>query len=276
MRMQAVHEVNRGMSLNKALRYCGMSKRAWYYVKKPRDVAIDANVTDRVRSIASRRPTYGTRRMAAQVARETGVPTNRKKIQRIYKKIGWNEPRKGKKDIIRASRRGRFKPAAPNQLWETDITYIHCGVDGWCYCFNVLDVFTRKWLAYIFDTTTTAHTAIQSVLKAASSAGEIPNLRLRTDNGPQYGGREFKKAMQVLGIRHEFIWKHTPEQNGHVESFHGTLKKEYVWPHDFARFQDAEVVLAKAFVDYNEDRIHSALGYITPSEFVCKLEGGNK
>ena len=276
MRMQAVHEVSRGMSLNRALRYCGMSKRAWYYVKKPRDVAIDANVADRVRGIASRRPTYGTRRMAAQVARETGVPTNRKKIQRIYRKIGWNEPRKGKKDIIRASRRGRFKPAAPNQLWETDITYIHCGVDGWCYCFNVLDVFTRKWLAYIFDTTATAHTAIQSVLKAASSAGEIPNLRLRTDNGPQYGGREFKKAMQVLGIRHEFIWKHTPEQNGHVESFHGTLKKEYVWPHDFARFQDAEVVLAKAFVDYNEDRIHSALGYITPSEFVCKLEGGNK
>ena len=114
------------------------------------------------------------------------------------------------------------------------------------------------------------------MLKAASSAGEIPNLRLRTDNGPQYGGREFKKVMQVLGIRHEFIWKHTPEQNGHVESFHGTLKKEYVWPHDFARLQDAEVVLAKAFVDYNEDRIHSVLGYITPSEFVCKLEGENK
>ena len=97
----------------------------------------------------------------------------------------------------------------------------------------------------------TAHTVIQSVLKAASSAGEIPNLRLRTDNGPQYSGREFKKAMQAPGIRHEFVWKRTPEQNGHVESFHGTLKREYVWPHDFARFHDAEAVLAKAFVDYN-------------------------
>ena len=51
------------------------------------------------------------------------------------------------------------------------------------------------------------------MLKAASFAGEIPSLRLRTDNGPQYGGREFKKAMQVLGIRHEFVWKHTPEQS---------------------------------------------------------------
>ena len=138
-----------------------------------------------------------------------------------------------------------------------------------------MDVLTRKWLAYIFDTAATAHTAIQSMLKAASPAGEIPNLRLRTDNDPQYGGHEFKKAMQMLGIRHEFIWKHASKQNGHVESFHGALK-EYVWSHDCARFQNAEVVLAKAFVDCNEDRIHSALDYITPSKFVCKLKGGNK
>ena len=82
--------------------------------------------------------------------------------------------------------------------------------------------------------------------------------------------------MQTLGIRHEFICRNTRKQNGHVESFHGTLKGEYVWPHEFARFQDAEVILAKAFAGYNKDRIHSALGYITPNEFVLKLEGKNK
>ena len=276
MRMQAAREVSRGMSLNKALRYCEMSKRAWYYVKKPRDVAIDANATDRVRGIAPRRPAYGTRRMAAQAAKETGVLTNRKKIQRIYRKIGRNESRKGKKAITRASRRGRLKSAASNHLWETDITYIHCGVGGWRYCFNVLYVFTREWMVYIFDTTATANAAIQSVLKAASSAGAIPNLRLRTDNGSQYGGRKFKKAMQVLGIRHEFVWKHTPARNRRVESFHRTPKKKCVWPHDFARFRDAKVVLAKALADCNEDRIHSARGCLTPGELVCKLEGGNK
>ncbi len=76
--------------------------------------------------------------------------------------------------------------------------------------------------------------------------------------------------MKALGVRCEYIWHNTPEQNGHVESFHKTLKKEYVWPHDFARFQDAEVVLTKAFADYNQDRIHSVLGYLTPDEFVQK------
>ena len=92
----------------------------------------------------------------------------------------------------------------------------------------------------------TAHTAAQAVLKAISSAGtSLSNLRLRTDNGPQYGSREFKKSMAGLGILHEFIWRHTSEQNRHVEPFHGTLKREHIWPHEFIRFQDAEVIMRK-------------------------------
>ena len=82
--------------------------------------------------------------------------------------------------------------------------------------------------------------------------------------------------MQAPRAEREFVWKRTPEQNGHMGSFRGTLKKECVWSHDFARFRDVEVVLAKAFVGYSEDRIYSVLGYLTPGELVCKLEGGNK
>lgn len=153
MKMKAVAQVGKHMSLDKALQYCGMSKCAWYYAKKPRKIPLDVHITDVVKQVSLRRPAYGTRRMAARVARETDMPINRKKVQRIYRKIGWNEPQKGKNDIIRASRRLKFRPTAPNQLWETDITHIHCGIDGWCYCFNVLDAFTRKWVAYVFDTT---------------------------------------------------------------------------------------------------------------------------
>ena len=172
MKTKAVSEAVEYMSLNKALQYCGVSKCAWHYTKKFKVIPIDASVTYKVRQIASRRPTYGTRRMAAQISQETGMSTNRKKIQRIYRKIGWSEPQKTKNDIIRTSRRKRFRPTGPNQLWETDITYIHCGRDGWCYCFSVLDVFTRKWAAYMFDTAATADTAIQSVLQAVSGLWE--------------------------------------------------------------------------------------------------------
>ncbi len=265
----------RGWSMDKTLQYSGASRTAWYHVKKPqKPTEPDPQTVLLVREIGNKRPTYGTRRMAAQIRRETGVPTNRKKIQQIYRKIGWITPKKTKNDIIRAGRRDRFKPTGPNQLWETDITYVWCGVDGWCYCFNVIDTFTRKWITYVFDTQATAQVAVESLTKAVStiSADEARGLLVRSDNGVRYTSREFKESMKALGVRCEYIWHNTPEQNGHVESFHKTLKKEYVWPHDFARFQDAEVVLAEAFADYNQDRIHSALGYLTPDEFVRKTQ----
>ena len=85
-----------------------------------------------------------------------------------------------------------------------------------------------------------------------------------------------ESGKHVLGIRQEFIWKYALEQNGHIESFHGTLKREYVWPHGFVRFQDAEVVLVGAFADDNGDRTRSALGYVTPNEFVRKTEDENR
>ena len=88
--------------------------------------------------------------------------------------------------------------------------------------------------------------------------------------------RDFRKTAAEFGIKHEFIWKNTPEQNGHVESFHGKLKKEYIWPHDFSNYQEAAPVLEKAFVDYNQHRIHSALKYITPAEFVAQWEMKHK
>ena len=60
-----------------------------------------------------------------------------------------------------------------------------------------------------------------------------------------------------------------------AESFHGTPKREYVWPHEFARIQEAEVVLARVFADYSGQRIHSAFGYAIPDEFVIAA-GANK
>ncbi len=58
-------------------------------------------------------------------------------------------------------------------------------------------------------------------------------LTLRTDNGSQYTSRMFRESLKRLGIRHELIAYRTPEQNGHIESFHGSIKREYLWPHEF-------------------------------------------
>ena len=141
----------------------------------------------------------------------------------------------------------------------------------------MVDCFTRRWLSYAFDVGAARSVAIDSLTNAvAVGKPDCARLRIRTDNGNQYASRDFRRAVSALGIRHEFIWKNTPEQNGHIESFHGTLKREYIWPHEFANYQEAEKALAEAFEDYNNERIHSSIGYRIPAEFAAQWEMKNK
>ena len=82
--MNAVAMMHDIVGLNKSLQLCGVSKKAWYYKPKPRDIPPDPAVLDTVQRIAPQRPSYGTRRMAAQASRELNRPVNRKTIQRIF------------------------------------------------------------------------------------------------------------------------------------------------------------------------------------------------
>ena len=88
----------------------------------------------------------------------------------------------------------------------------------------------------------------------------------------QYTSRDFRRSVDVLGARLEYIYVNTPQQNNHIESFHKSLKKEYVWPHEFEDAGQAEVALLGALEDYNQHRIHSAIGYMTPNEFAARWE----
>ncbi|MGI0081410.1 MAG: hypothetical protein ACRECH_17535, partial [Nitrososphaerales archaeon] len=76
--------------------------------------------------------------------------------------LNWIEPAKKKSEIIRSSSK-LVKATRPYELWESDITFVWCGVDGWCYLFNALDVFQREWLGYAFDTNAVKENAIMSV-----------------------------------------------------------------------------------------------------------------
>lgn len=266
--MNAVRMMCDVVGLNRSLRLCGVSKKMWYYVPRPRNVSPDPEVQDAVRDIAQQRPTYGTRRMAAQASRELNRPVNRKAVRRIFGRLGWSKPSRTKKEIIRLNKKVP-EPEGPNEFWESDMSYIWCGADGWCYCFNVIDVFTRRWLAFVLEDRATRREAIMAVNNAVAAAGTpLPDLTLRVDNGTQYTSRDFRSSMAALGITLEYIYVNTPEQNGHIESFHKTLKKEYIWPREFADLRGAREAMLEAFDDYNNRRIHSSLGYRTPSEFV--------
>ena len=115
-KLSATKQMNQQVSPAGFLQYTGVSKCVWYSTPRMREVRLDLGVVDAVTRISAKKPTYGTRWMAAQVSRETGVLVNCKQIQRICQKMGYIEPQKTKEEVIRTKRRF-FKPEAPNQLW---------------------------------------------------------------------------------------------------------------------------------------------------------------
>ena len=163
-----------------------------------------------------------------------------------------------------------IKVGRPNDVRETDITYVWCcPANVWCF-FSVLDIFTRQWLAYRLNTLATASVAIESLAEAGAAAKlDCSRLTPQCDSGPQYAGKKFRKTASLPGIRLSFIRTRTPEQNGHTESLHNTLTREYIWPHDFANHQQAEAVISEAFRDDNQNRLYSAPKYIPPDEFLA-------
>jgi putative transposase len=130
----------------------------------------------------------------------------------------------------------------------------------------------QSLVGYAFDTQAQSENAIMSVNNslAAYKGIDVSKLTLRVDNGSQYTSKKFIESMKALGVRVEHIFRNTPEQNGHMESFHGKLKREYIWTSEFRNYQEAEIAISRAFVDYNEKRPHSSLGYRTPNEFLSE------
>ena len=90
-------------------------------------------------------------------------------------------------------------------------------------------------------------------------SGEIQNFTLLS--------RGFRESMKLLGIRSEYIQKHTPEDNGNIESFQNSLKTDYIWVTDLETFEDAGKLIEHAFTDYNTVRPHSSISFLPPDEF---------
>jgi transposase InsO family protein len=173
-------------------------------------------------------------------------------------------------------------PERPNQLWQQDITYIWCGIDGWCYLFSILDSFTREWLAYTFSTFCGTDEVIKTLEMAIlerfpdrgiplSSSGLVT---IRSDGGSQYTSARFVSILKVYGIRQEVTGKNRPDQNAYIEAFHRSIKEDCIWQYDFQTFQEAKAVICKFFQYYNWNRPHSSLKYMTPKEFYAMISGG--
>ena len=92
------------------------------------------------------------------------------------------------------------------------------------------------------------------------------NIVIRSDNGSQFIAKSVREYLGLIGVSQEFTHVATPEENAHVEAYHGILKKEIFQRFEYRTFGEIEQILKRYVIFYNNNRLHGLLGRITPME----------
>ena len=235
----------------------------------------DKDLEEKIREIINREPTYGYRRIKVMLVCWFNLTVNRKRIQRILKKNGWQVKKRDKNAKPRVQKK-RSKCNTSDTRWAMDLTHIYCGDDGWGHLTAVIDCCDREIIGYEFALRGRAKEAVRAIESACIERfgtiypkGNIPMLR--SDNGLVFQSKDFRQACKNYGLKQEFITPYTPEQNGIIERFFRTLKEECVWQHLFSSFEEAGMIIKKWIEWYNENRPHQSLGYLSPKQFRQKV-----
>ena len=172
--------------------------------------------------------------------------------------------------VMKAADEFKDKTTTPNQLWQTDFTYLKVTGWGWFYLSTVLDDFSRYIVAWKLCTTMTAGDVTETLNLALQAAGldqatVVHRPRLLSDNGSSYISGELAKWLDDRNMEHTRGAPYHPMTQGKIERWHQTLKnrillENYYLPGDL----EAQI---GAFVDhYNQQRYHESLGNLTPAD----------
>jgi putative transposase len=164
--------------------------------------------------------------------------------------------------------KGFDQPAKPHEHWHVDVSYINIAGTFYYLC-TLLDGYSRFIVHWeIRERMTEAD--VEVIVQRAREQYPDARPRIISDNGPQFIARDFKEFIRICGMTHVRTSPYYPQSNGKIERWHKTLKGECIRVKTPLSLEDARRIVVEFVQYYNESRLHSAIGYVTPAD---KLAG---
>ena len=231
----------------------------------PRDHWIESRERDAIIEYYDQHPLDGYRRLTFMMLDADVVavsPSTTYRVLREAKRLDrWNK-KPSKKGT------GFAQPSGPHHHWHIDIAYLNIAGTFYYLC-SVLDGYSR-FIVHWEIRESMKETEVEMILQRARELHPDASPRVISDNGPQFIANDFKTYIRLTGMTHVRTSPYYPQSNGKIERWHRTIKATAIRPGQPDSLEEAQRLVATFVKDYNERRLHSAIGFVTPAD---KLAG---
>lgn len=210
-------------------------------------------------------PLEGYRRLTFMMLDRNIVAVSPSSVYRVLSAAGllrrWNT-----KSSMKGT--GFVQPLKPHEHWHIDVSYVNI-LGTFYYLCSILDGCSR-YLVHWELRQTMIETDVEIILQRAREKFPEAKPPIISDNGPQFIAKDFKEYIRLTGMSHVRTSPFYPQSNGKLERYNKTIKSECIRPKVALSLDDARNQIAGYISFYNDERLHSAIGYIAPKD---KLEG---
>ena len=257
--------VDKGLSERRALSVMRMSASALRYEPRP-----DRNVElrERILALAQRHKRYGVGMIHLKL-RQSGLPVNYKRVERLYQDAKLQVRRRKRKKVLVGERQPLLRPDRANEVWSMDFVFDRTAEGRVVKCLTIVDDATHESVAIEVERAISGHGVSRALDRLALSRG-LPKV-IRTDNGKEFCGKAMVTWAHERGLQLRLIQPGKPNQNAYIESFNGRLRDECLNEHWFPSLLHARTEIETWRREYNEERPKKALGGMTPSAYAEQL-----
>lgn len=250
--------VEEDCSISRACSLVGLARSTYSYKAIPKD---DSEVEQKLDLLTQKHAGIGFWSCHYRL-KNKGEKINHKRLYRIYTKMKLNIRRKPKRRLPERVKEPLAVPTAPNGCWSLDFMS-DALTDGRKFrVLNIIDDFNRESLKIEVDTSLPA-LRVQRALDEVVAQRGLPAV-VRSDNGPEFISHVISEWCEAKGVKWHYIQPGRPMQNAYIERKNGSMRRELLDAYMFDSLKEVRRECAIWQWDYNNERPHKALGYLSP------------